>query len=58
MCTVDLANDPISVDEEMLRHEAPRIDFLLPHVTWDVLLAQTDGIAAPYTPWLATICDW
>ncbi len=57
LCTVDLANDPIAVYEEMLRHEAPRIDFLLPHATWDHPPARPDGTTAPYARWLSTVYD-
>jgi uncharacterized protein len=35
LCTVDIGNDPVVVYESLLALEAPRIDFLLPHATWD-----------------------
>jgi uncharacterized protein len=35
LCTIDIANDPVVVYESLLRLEPPRIDFLLPHATWD-----------------------
>ncbi|MEV0566246.1 FxsB family cyclophane-forming radical SAM/SPASM peptide maturase [Dactylosporangium sp. NPDC050588] len=57
LCTVDLANDPVAVYEELLRHEPPRVDFLLPHGTWDHPPARPGGEAAPYARWLATIYD-
>lgn len=57
LCTVDLANDPIGVYEEMLRHEPPRIDFLLPHGTWDAPPVRPEGVAAPYARWLSIIYD-
>ncbi|MDX3693609.1 FxsB family radical SAM/SPASM domain protein [Streptomyces europaeiscabiei] len=35
LCTVDLANDPVETYEALLAFDAPRVDFLLPHGTWD-----------------------
>lgn len=35
LCTVDLANDPVETYEALLDFGAPRIDFLLPHGTWE-----------------------
>ncbi len=35
LCTVDVDNDPLRVYEALLREAPPRIDFLLPHATWD-----------------------
>jgi uncharacterized protein len=59
LCTVDLANDPVSTYESLVAFEPPRIDFLLPHGTWD---APPPGRAAdsadvPYAEWLAAIFD-
>ncbi|WP_432837591.1 FxsB family cyclophane-forming radical SAM/SPASM peptide maturase [Dactylosporangium sp. CA-092794] len=57
LCTVDLNNDPIAVYEELLRHEPPRIDFLLPHGTWDQPPPRPGGAPAPYADWLTRIYD-
>ena len=35
LCTIDIANDPVVVYESLMDLEPPRIDFLLPHATWD-----------------------
>ena len=35
LCTIDLANDPVEVYESLVALHPPRIDFLLPHATWD-----------------------
>ncbi|MER6085147.1 FxsB family cyclophane-forming radical SAM/SPASM peptide maturase [Streptomyces sp. NPDC001833] len=34
LCVVDLANDPVETYEALLEFAPPRIDFLLPHGTW------------------------
>ena len=35
LCTIDVANDPLVVYESLMDLGPPRIDFLLPHATWD-----------------------
>ncbi|MGW0705610.1 FxsB family cyclophane-forming radical SAM/SPASM peptide maturase [Streptomyces sp. NPDC002643] len=35
LCTVDLANDPVETYEALLAFAPPRLDFLLPHGTWE-----------------------
>ncbi|MEV8100447.1 hypothetical protein [Kitasatospora sp. NPDC085879] len=35
LCTIDVENDPVAVLDALLGLEPPRIDFLLPHATWD-----------------------
>ena len=35
LCTIDVANDPLVVYESLMALRPPRIDFLLPHATWD-----------------------
>ena len=35
LCTIDVANDPLVVYESLMDLRPPRIDFLLPHATWD-----------------------
>ncbi|MET7476459.1 FxsB family cyclophane-forming radical SAM/SPASM peptide maturase [Streptomyces sp. NPDC005648] len=35
LCTIDLRNDPVAVYDALADLDPPRIDFLLPHATWD-----------------------
>ena len=35
LCTIDIANDPLVVYESLMELDPPRVDFLLPHATWD-----------------------
>jgi uncharacterized protein len=53
LCTVDIENDPIEVYEALLAERPPRIDFLLPHATWE---APPAGVGS-YGPWLLRIYD-
>ncbi|SIM50996.1 FxsB family cyclophane-forming radical SAM/SPASM peptide maturase [Micromonospora cremea] len=54
LCTVDVRNDPIQVYEALLAEAPPRIDFLLPHATWNSPPPRPDG-ATPYAGWLLCI---
>ena len=57
LCTVDLENDPIAT-YSALRSERPRkIDFLLPHATWDTPPARPGGSDTAYADWLLAIYD-
>jgi len=55
LCTVDLRNDPLSVYDALLAQEPPRIDFLLPHATWDTPPPRPAGEPHPYAVWLGAI---
>ncbi|MGH3695997.1 MAG: FxsB family cyclophane-forming radical SAM/SPASM peptide maturase [Pseudonocardiaceae bacterium] len=57
LCTIDIENDPIGVYEALLREEPPRIDFLLPHATWDHPPSRPEGQHSAYADWLLTIYD-
>ena len=59
LCTIDVANDPVAVYEALLELGPPRIDFLLPHATWDEPPARPPGAAAAtaYADWLIAIFD-
>jgi uncharacterized protein len=57
LCTVDLANDPLTVYESLLRHRPPVIDLLLPHATWEFPPPGHDPETAPYGRWLLAIFD-
>jgi uncharacterized protein len=58
LCTIDIANDPVAVYEALIELEPPRIDFLLPHATWDAppprRVSATDE---QYADWLIAIFD-
>lgn len=55
LCTVDIANDPIAVYEALLEESPPRLDFLLPHATWDSPPPGHGSTPAPYGAWLRRI---
>ncbi|GIE07131.1 hypothetical protein Adu01nite_84810 [Paractinoplanes durhamensis] len=55
LCTIDVRNDPIDVYEAVRAEEPPRIEFLLPHATWDNPPPRPDGSATPYADWLLRI---
>ena len=59
LCTIDLRNDPIATYEALAEFDPPRIDFLLPHGTWDAPPPgrRPDPADAPYADWLITIFD-
>jgi uncharacterized protein len=58
LCTIDVANDPVAVYEALLELGPPRIDFLLPHATWDEPPARPPGAGATaYADWLIAIFD-
>jgi uncharacterized protein len=59
LCTVDLANDPVSTYESLASFDPPRIDFLLPHGTWDAPPPGRGPNPAdtPYADWLGAIFD-
>ncbi|MEV6984425.1 FxsB family cyclophane-forming radical SAM/SPASM peptide maturase [Sphaerisporangium sp. NPDC051017] len=54
LCTVDVANDPLAVYEALAALHPPRVDFLLPHATWD---APPPGPPGAYGDWLVRIFD-
>ncbi|MEV8094291.1 FxsB family cyclophane-forming radical SAM/SPASM peptide maturase [Kitasatospora sp. NPDC085879] len=56
LCTIDLENDPIAVYEALVALEPPRIDFLLPHATWDSPPPRPERLGAhPYADWLLAV---
>lgn len=57
LCTIDVANDPLSVYESLMDLRPPRIDFLLPHATWDHPPARSAAADAEYAQWLIAIFD-
>jgi uncharacterized protein len=57
LCTVDVANDPRSVFRELADLEPPRIDFLLPHATWQHPPPGADPGGTRYGDWLVAAFD-
>lgn len=58
LCTVDVANDPVVVHDTLSALSPPRIDYLLPHSTWDTLPPRgSSGSATPYADWLLAVFD-
>jgi uncharacterized protein len=57
LCTIDIANDPLGVYEALMRLDPPRIDFLLPHATWENPPARPPGGDEAYADWLIAIFD-
>ncbi|MEH1127671.1 FxsB family cyclophane-forming radical SAM/SPASM peptide maturase [Micromonospora sp. CPCC 206061] len=57
LCTVDVAGDPVAVYEALLAEAPPRVDFLLPHATWDQPPPRPAGSPTPYADWLGRIHD-
>ncbi|MFE2327901.1 radical SAM/SPASM protein FxsB, inactivated metallohydrolase extension form [Streptomyces sp. NPDC059385] len=57
LCTVDVANDPVAVLDALVELEPPRVDFLLPHATWETPPARPDDAPDAYARWLLRIFD-
>jgi uncharacterized protein len=57
LCTIDVANDPLVVYDSLIDLRPPRIDFLLPHATWDHPPARTPDADSEYADWLIAIFD-
>ncbi|MFJ9707833.1 FxsB family cyclophane-forming radical SAM/SPASM peptide maturase [Streptomyces sp. NPDC101234] len=57
LCTVDVRNDPVAVYDALALLRPPRIDFLLPHATWDTPPPRPQDTATPYADWLLAIHD-
>jgi uncharacterized protein len=59
LCTIDLRNDPIETYEALVGWNPPRIDFLLPHGTWDQPPPERvpDPAVTPYADWLISVFD-
>jgi len=56
LCTIDVANDPLVVYESLMALRPPRIDFLLPHATWDHP-PHRERPGSEYADWLTAIYD-
>ncbi|MFG2751842.1 radical SAM/SPASM protein FxsBH, inactivated beta-hydroxylase extension form [Streptomyces xanthophaeus] len=57
LCTVDVANDPVAVLDALVALEPPRVDFLLPHATWETPPVRPDGAPDAYARWLLRVYD-
>jgi uncharacterized protein len=57
LCTIDIANDPLVVYNSLMELDPPRIDFLLPHATWESPPARPPGADEAYADWLIAIFD-
>src|SRR6185437_2616321 len=59
LCTIDVRNDPVAVYESLVALEPPRIDFLLPHATWDEppFRPVSEAAKTAYADWLIAIYD-
>jgi uncharacterized protein len=57
LCTIDVRNDPIAVYDALTALDPPRIDFLLPHATWDEPPLRPDGAETPYADWLGAVFE-
>jgi uncharacterized protein len=59
LCTIDLANDPITTYESLLAFSPPRLDLLLPHGNWSKPPPGRvpDPAMTPYGDWLIAVFD-
>ncbi|OKJ97134.1 FxsB family radical SAM/SPASM domain protein [Streptomyces sp. CB03234] len=57
LCTIDVANDPVAVYDALTALTPPRIDFLLPHATWEGPPPRPDGSPTAYAEWILTVFD-
>jgi uncharacterized protein len=57
LCTIDVANDPGTVYGALAALGPPRVDFLLPHATWDAPPPRAMGAPSQYGDWLIAIFD-
>ncbi|MFI5956483.1 FxsB family cyclophane-forming radical SAM/SPASM peptide maturase [Cryptosporangium sp. NPDC051539] len=59
LCTIDVDNDPLATYREMAGWGPPKVDFLLPHGTWETPPPRRtpDPSSTPYADWLIPIFD-
>ncbi|MFJ3698427.1 radical SAM/SPASM protein FxsBH, inactivated beta-hydroxylase extension form [Streptomyces sp. NPDC090052] len=57
LCTIDVLNDPVAVHDALTGLGPPRIDFLLPHATWDDPPHRPAGSPTAYADWILTVFD-
>jgi uncharacterized protein len=59
LCVIDPRNDPLATYQALVEYGPPKVDFLLPHGTWDVPPPgrTADPARTPYADWLIAIFD-
>jgi uncharacterized protein len=57
LCTVDVANDPVQVFDDLLALSPPAVDLLLPHATWEQPPPAAHPGTTPYGDWLVACFD-
>lgn len=59
LCVIDLRNDPMTTYEALLAFGPPKVDFLLPHGTWESPPPgrRPDKADTPYADWLIAVFD-
>ncbi|MFI6931717.1 radical SAM/SPASM protein FxsBH, inactivated beta-hydroxylase extension form [Streptomyces sp. NPDC050287] len=58
LCTVDVLNDPVVVHDALTSLSPTRIDYLLPHSTWDTPPPRGSSPSlTPYADWLLAVFD-
>lgn len=57
LCTVDVTSDPVATYEELISHQPPMIDFLLPHSTWEHPPPGRDPLGTAYADWLLAVFE-
>ncbi|MEV7803509.1 FxsB family cyclophane-forming radical SAM/SPASM peptide maturase [Microbispora sp. NPDC088329] len=57
LCTIDVRSDPVAVYEALVALRPPRVDFLLPHATWDHPPPRPAGRETAYADWLIAVHD-
>jgi uncharacterized protein len=58
LCTIDLANDPLTTYRTLAGFRPPTVDFLLPHANWSRPPPRPSGSSdTPYADWLIPIFD-
>lgn len=60
LCVIDLKNDPLETYEALAAFQPPRVDFLLPHGTWESPPPgrSPNSTETPYADWLIRIFDY
>ena len=60
LCTIDLSNDPVRTYRALADFDPPKIDFLMPHGTWeDPPPGRNPGDhSTPYADWLIEVFDY
>jgi uncharacterized protein len=59
LAVVDLDNDPVETYQSLIDFGPPKMDFLLPHGTWDAPPPgrMPESAATPYADWLIAVFD-